>query len=930
MTRPTDNKDSMLPTVSLNTFLARLIWACVLPLVILTVYLAVDHVRTLQNHRSREANDRVRNVLSAVDRHIEAHIAAMQMLAASPLMDDPPRFDAFYREATNLHDSFGGHIILADPATQMIFNTRTPLGTSLPKLPVPRGHAAAPKVLATGKPAVGDMFMGPVANVPLVTIVVPLIRDGQTRFLLVNTLEAQQFQRDLDDGVIPPGWALTILDGKDEIMARRAPQAMEGSPVDDESPRRFVASSTVSPWSVVLEIPGGDYRATLMAAAATLGTAILAVTLVSVIGGRLAARRLARSVSALAETGSPDEPRPVIAEIKAARDRLDEAAEARDAAERTRLEAEQRFRQLFDFAPLPLCYANKEGSILNRNARFMQVFGYDPETVPTLSEWWQLAYPDPEYRRWVVGTWETAVRQARENHTDIEPIEYRMTCRNGSELTMLISGTILGDDLLATFFDVTERRQTEEALLRSEERLRWALHAAKAGTWEWDLQTSENHWSEELWSLYGLEPHSIRPSYEGWRQTVHPDDRQQVEEAVLKASQAGTELNVEWRAHSHTVEERWLMSRGQPMRDAYGRVVRYVGLVMDITDRKKAELARRQWADAFEHCAHGIAIGAPSTNRILACNPAFARMHGVTPESIVGRPILTCYAPSEHEHVRLSIQEADRVGQVRYETLMQRDDGSTFPVQMDVVSVRDSGDTLLYRVATMQDITERKQSMDALHTSLEEKVSLLKEVHHRVKNNLQIVASLLSLQLNRLEDPHTQGILEDTRNRVRSMALLHEVLYRSGNLARIDFAHYSRELCAHLLRAVGSSRPGIRIENRIGRIELTLEQSVPCGLVMNELVTNALKHGFPDGRSGAIVVDLVPGDDGTLCLSVSDDGVGMAHDCDPLQASTLGMKLVSRLAGQLKGELSIESAAGTGALFRVAFSASGQMSSERA
>ncbi|MFZ2448430.1 MAG: hypothetical protein WAW37_18885 [Syntrophobacteraceae bacterium] len=128
--------------LSLNAFLTRLIWLCVLPLVILAVFLAVNHVHTLEAQRDQAAADQARNVATAIDRHIGAQIAALRMLAASPLADDPSRLNEFYTEARGFRDSFGGHVTLADLSTQMIFNTRVPLGSALPKLPVPKGHPA--------------------------------------------------------------------------------------------------------------------------------------------------------------------------------------------------------------------------------------------------------------------------------------------------------------------------------------------------------------------------------------------------------------------------------------------------------------------------------------------------------------------------------------------------------------------------------------------------------------------------------------------------------------------------------------------------------------------------------------------------------------------------------------------------------------------
>ena len=183
-------------------------------------------------------------------------------------------------------------------------------------------------------------------------------------------------------------------------------------------------------------------------------------------------------------------------------------------------------------------------------------------------------------------------------------------------------------------------------------------------------------------------------------------------------------------------------------------------------------------------------------------------------------------------------------------------------------------------MAVFDVITERKRTEIALRNSFEEKVALLKEVHHRVKNNLQIVASLLNLQSSRARNRQVVDVLQDTRNRVHSMALLHDVLYRSGNLARINFAAYVTELCTQLVRSFGPAASRVKVENRVARIGLPLEQSVPCGLIINELVSNALKHGFPDNRTGRVTVELGPAEGQRHLLCVRDDGIGLPHGMD--------------------------------------------------
>jgi PAS domain S-box-containing protein len=187
--------------------------------------------------------------------------------------------------------------------------------------------------------------------------------------------------------------------------------------------------------------------------------------------------------------------------------------------------------------------------------------------------------------------------------------------------------------------DITEKKRAEEALRRSEERLRLAQEAAQAGTWEWDLRTNKNFWSDELWALYGLGPHSCEPSYDGWLASVHPDDRADAEQAVKEAASNSAELNAEWRTNNGT-GQRWLMSRGRPLRDATGKVSSYIGIVVDITDLKRAEQLIRESEKnhrlLIENLNSGVVVHAPDTSVLLA-NLVASRLLGLTPDEMTGK-----------------------------------------------------------------------------------------------------------------------------------------------------------------------------------------------------------------------------------------------------------------------------------------------------
>ena len=216
-----------------------------------------------------------------------------------------------------------------------------------------------------------------------------------------------------------------------------------------------------------------------------------------------------------------------------------------------------------------------------------------------------------------------------------------------------------------------------------------------------------------------------------------------------------------------------------------------------------------------------------------------------------------------------------------------------------------------------QDITERKRGEDAIRASLQEKTVLLKEVHHRVKNNLQTVTSLLNLQAVRTKNQTALDTLQETGNRVRSMALLHETLYRSETLGRVNFGNYIENICSHLFHSYGPKAAQVKLESHLEPVSIDLDQAVSCGLIINELVSNALKHAFPEGRAGRILVELQKTPEGQIALRVSDDGVGMPPGAEIHQTKTLGHQLVFMLAEKLHGTVEVIRERGT--TFRVMF-----------
>jgi two-component sensor histidine kinase len=203
------------------------------------------------------------------------------------------------------------------------------------------------------------------------------------------------------------------------------------------------------------------------------------------------------------------------------------------------------------------------------------------------------------------------------------------------------------------------------------------------------------------------------------------------------------------------------------------------------------------------------------------------------------------------------------------------------------------------------DISTQKQVEQNLQRSLREKDVLLQEIHHRVKNNLQVIASLLDLQALTMQDAQTRAVLAESQQRVQVMALVHQQLYHSSDLAQIDFASYVRMLVDYLAQLHRASTGAVRIELEIDELQIDTDTAIPYALIINELVTNALRHAFPEGRGGRLRVSCRLRDQATLELTVSDDGVGLPGDYARRQNETLGINLVATLARQIRGSVSV-------------------------
>lgn len=345
-------------------------------------------------------------------------------------------------------------------------------------------------------------------------------------------------------------------------------------------------------------------------------------------------------------------------------------------------------------------------------------------------------------------------------------------------------------------------------------------------------------------------------------------------------------------------------------------------LMSEISERRQAESALTESEGRFRQIAENI----QEVFWMTSYEPEQAALY-VSPayEEIWGRKCASLYDGTENWADAIHPEDCARVpvdyegkDEHEFEYRIVKPDGTIRWIQNRVFPVRDETGRIYRLAGVSDDITERKAALEQIKASLHEKEVLLKEIHHRVKNNFQVITSLLQLQSKHITDERARTIFHDSQNRIKSMALIHETLYQSNDLSRISAAEYAHKLIAHVQRSYRVNPEAVRISSDVDEVFLSIDKAVPCGLIINELLSNALKHAFPQGRKGEARVELRTVD-GHCRLSVSDDGVGIPAGMEIEKTNSLGLKLVRTLTGQLNGELRVSNT--VGAAFEIIFPA---------
>jgi PAS domain S-box-containing protein len=473
---------------------------------------------------------------------------------------------------------------------------------------------------------------------------------------------------------------------------------------------------------------------------------------------------------------------------------------------------------------------------------------------------------------------------------------------------------------LVFLHDITQHKEAENALRESEAKLKATLDALPDLLFEVDLRGKIYDFrTPDSSTLYVSPEHFLGKTVE---EVIPPDAARVIMDTLARAAQTGSHRGAVYGLDMPD-GPRWfelsIAAKGDP-KAPEGRLI---VTSRDVTERKKAEEALRQSEEKYRF----LFEGSTTLNLIIALdgtlidsNITALEEFGYTREEVRGRNALEFVVEKDRDLIAGLLEKSYRGEDTpEIDAGIIAKDGSVrtclFSRGNVVLTV---GDRPVSIVVTGIDITERKKAEEMMKKALREKEVLLKEIHHRVKNNLQIISSLLNLEAGKTQDELVQGIISTSQNRIKSMALIHEKLYQSKELSRVDFPGYIKSLLDSLLVTYTNGSRFITPQLDLSPLYLDISTAIPLALVINELVSNSLEHAFPNGRKGVISIALNADGNGNYTLCVADDGVGIADGLDLENTKTLGLQLVNMLTQQIGATVEVVKTSGTE--FRITFS----------
>jgi len=688
---------------------------------------------------------------------------------------------------------------------------------------------------STGKPVFSEVFMGRGGVFePIIVIAVPVVTNGKLSHFAQGAINIREMATLFKRMGERKDMIYTIVDRNRNIVFSSDPSRRPLSPLPTDggflkvpftaevSLKVAAGQKNVSvmstwkeaayymtlpirgtPWELIVEYPVGPlqksfYRTAILSLVAIAALYIIMIGLAALLSDRLiqpvqSLSRISENIPSRIDNGETLYwPQSDILEVS---ELIEHFSVTAATLENKLLESRERYKVLVDISPSGIWITDSAGEITYVSSRWVEITGLPAQSA--LGSGW-LDAVHPEDKNTVAAEWSAAVSNGNPFHAEFRLVLEKVGIVWVLAIASIIQETDKISGWIGTITDISQRKEAENALRESEERLSLTLKGTKAGTWDWHVASGTVVFNEQWAGMLGYSLAELQPStIDTWNRFVHPDDLE-ISNQLLKRHFAGETdfYECETRMQHKNREWIWVLGRGMvTQRDREGRPTRVTGTHIDITDRKTRE---------------------------------------------------------------------------------------------------------------------------KIEAALKEKEILMQEIHHRVKNNLAVVSSLLRMQSHALQDERLKAALLESQNRIQTMSLIHETLYQSKTHAAIDISQYLSKLAGTLIHnyTVGKR---ISLQVDVDRIDLSVNQASPLGLIVNELISNSLKYAFPDTESPEITIALKKNED-RLELICSDNGIGIPQDLDWENTTSLGLRLVNLLAKrQLNG--TIELRRSPGACFIIRFSA---------
>lgn len=464
--------------------------------------------------------------------------------------------------------------------------------------------------------------------------------------------------------------------------------------------------------------------------------------------------------------------------------------------------------------------------------------------------------------------------------------------------------------ILMTIRDLSRIRELDQKICISEANLAEAQRISNTGNWVWDIQGNQLDWSNQVFRLFDLSQSFYTPTYASFITFVHPDDRQKVQEAVNDALYLMKPYSIDHRIVLPDGSIRFVHEQAEVRFDDEANPLRMSGTIQDITERILAEKALRKnetlFRATFEQAAVGLAHVSLQGN-FLRVNQRLCDILGFSRQELLQLNFKDITHPDDIrdnlEHARHLVEQ--RIKSYSKEKRYLTKDNSILWVNLTVSVAHKNNHQPDFFISVMEDITERKSAQLKVIETLHEKEALLRELHHRVKNNMQIISSMISLQLRQISDHSVRDNLNDTRQRIRTMALVHDHLYSSGNLASINFQDYLKQLCKRITSLYEHGERKVIIDLSGEAVQLPIDQALPIALISNELIVNSIKHAYYKHMPHHIEISLMQ-DQHSIALVVRDFGKGFNYKVMN-QTDSLGLTIINALTQQIAGKIDYDS-----------------------